>query len=217
MAIPKETQWKIDPHTRAKHAILESYLGAWFAILGSTHSRVIYVDGFCGPGRYLDGEAGSPLIALHSASQHRERLRGEIIFLFTDEKPDRIAHLETELQGFNLPDNFKPWPRVGRFDAIFDPILNRLEADGDVLAPSFVFIDPFGFSGIPFKLVQRILQNPRCEVFITFMVNAVQRFLDHPNEVIRNQIEELFGTPRAFELLHQPGTRIEVLHDLYKE
>ena len=64
MATPIETLWEIDPHTRAKHEILQRYLEAWFPILSSYHHRIVYIDGFAGPGRYKGGELGSPIIAL---------------------------------------------------------------------------------------------------------------------------------------------------------
>jgi len=50
MATPKETLWEIDPHTKAKHEILRRYLNAWFPILNSWNNRIIYIDGFSGPG-----------------------------------------------------------------------------------------------------------------------------------------------------------------------
>ena len=36
--------WDIDPHTKAKHEILENYLKAWFPILARTAQRIIYLD-----------------------------------------------------------------------------------------------------------------------------------------------------------------------------
>ncbi|MBO9333604.1 MAG: three-Cys-motif partner protein TcmP [Roseiflexus sp.] len=66
-------------------------MGAWFPILGSGNRRLVYIDGFCGPGRYEGGEDGSPIIALKEAMNPRERLAShEIIFLFLDERKDRI-------------------------------------------------------------------------------------------------------------------------------
>ncbi|MGC1375672.1 MAG: three-Cys-motif partner protein TcmP, partial [Anaerolineales bacterium] len=67
MTKPSETLWEIEPHTKAKHEILRKYLGAWFPILGSKNARIVYIDGFCGPGKYIGGEEGSPIIALHEA------------------------------------------------------------------------------------------------------------------------------------------------------
>ena len=56
MATPTETLWELDPHTTAKHEILRRYLGAWFPILNRHHGRIVYIDGFAGPGRYIGGE-----------------------------------------------------------------------------------------------------------------------------------------------------------------
>lgn len=50
------TIWPPDPHTRAKHEILENYLKAWFPILSRWSGRIIYLDGFAGPGIYSRSE-----------------------------------------------------------------------------------------------------------------------------------------------------------------
>ena len=70
MATPKKTLWDIEPHTRAKHEILKKYLEAWFPIINRYNRKIIYIDGFCGPGRYSGGEPGSPVIALDVAMNH---------------------------------------------------------------------------------------------------------------------------------------------------
>lgn len=82
MAVPKSTIWDIEPHTIAKHKILESYLKAWFPILSSWNGRINYIDGFAGPGKYSKGELGSPIIALNVAKNHSAKLRNEINFVF---------------------------------------------------------------------------------------------------------------------------------------
>lgn len=76
MTTPNETIWEIESHTIAKHQILERYLKAWFPILNRYHGRVIYLDGFSGPGRYKNGEPGSPIIALNVANSHRKQFCG---------------------------------------------------------------------------------------------------------------------------------------------
>ena len=82
MATPPDTLWEIAPHTKAKHEILRRYLEAWFPILNTYRDRIVYIDGFCGPGRYLGGEKGSPLIAVDAALSHRSTMEGELIFRF---------------------------------------------------------------------------------------------------------------------------------------
>ena len=216
MAIPQDTVWEIDEHTKAKHEILRTYLNAWFPILTSAHPPVLYVDGFCGPGRYLGGEEGSPLIALRAAMGQRRPLPGNPVFVFTDERPDRIENLRGELQRLNPPSTFSIHAGVGRFADVFTPTLESLEREGKFLVPSFVFIDPFGFSGIPFTMIRRILRNPSCEVFITFMVNAVQRFVEHPVAAVRQEIEGLVGTNEVQQILVLTGNRVEALRGLYQ-
>jgi three-Cys-motif partner protein len=93
MATPKDTVWDIEPHTLAKHQILKNYLQAWFPILGKYSSRIIYLDGFSGPGRYSKGEPGSPIIALMTALDHKSILWGEIFFFFIDDRKDRTDNL----------------------------------------------------------------------------------------------------------------------------
>lgn len=47
---PKNTLWPLEPHTRGKHLVLKHYLDAWFPILGSWSGRILFIDGFAGPG-----------------------------------------------------------------------------------------------------------------------------------------------------------------------
>lgn len=72
--MPLPTIWSIEPHTEAKHRILEEYLKAWFPILSRFHKRILYIDGFAGPGVYEEGEIGSPIIALQCLLEHKHKL-----------------------------------------------------------------------------------------------------------------------------------------------
>ena len=102
MAKITETIWPIEEHTKAKHVILRRYLSAWFAILGRNKPHVIYIDGFCGPGRYMGGEIGSPIIALTEALRQSDHLSNtEIDFIFIDEDRKRIEHLKKVLAETN--------------------------------------------------------------------------------------------------------------------
>jgi len=216
MTTPKETLWELDPHTKAKHEILRRYLAAWFPILGTYHSRIVYIDGFSGPGRYKNGEPGSPMIALGVASSHRMSVTGEIVFWFIEEREDRLAHLKQELAGVPIPSHFKVLPESGRFDEKFGNVLASIEADRNALAPTFAFMDPFGFSGIPFTLIERLLGHRRCEVFITFMVDAVNRFLEHPEDKVVQHIVTAFGGDEAVRIAKGSGDRVVKLRELYQ-
>jgi three-Cys-motif partner protein len=193
MTKPSETLWEIEPHTKAKHEILRRYLGAWFPILGSKIPRIVYIDGFCGPGKYLGGEDGSPIIALKEALKQPVLATSEVNFLFIDERADRIGHLESELSSLKIPSNFHVNPIVNEFDSSLTQILDNLQVKGHQLAPTFAFVDPFGFMGAPFSLVKRLLENPRTEVFINIMIEFVNRFAEHPTFAVQQHIKALLG------------------------
>lgn len=217
MTTPKTTLWPADAHTLAKHDILQRYLGAWFPILASGNSKILYIDGFCGPGRYEGGEAGSPIVAIRSALVHSDRLRyNRLTFLFTDEDEQRVDHLKQELQGWRLPNNFQIDLAAGKFSTTLSNLLDRLEAENLRLEPTFAFIDPFGWDGLPFNLIRRLLANPKTEVFINFMVDAMNRHLENPNHKIRQQISELFGTADFANIPSNSTSRIESLRNLYQ-
>jgi len=137
------------PHTAAKHQILRKYLGAWFPKLAWT-GRVIFIDGFAGPGEYSDGEPGSPLIALDVASNHKGNLsRCELVFIFVEKDGARFAHLSELLEATAVPDYMR-WHAVrGEFSEHIARVLDSIEERGQNLAPSFMMVDPFGFSVCP--------------------------------------------------------------------
>ncbi len=216
MAVPTETIWPLEPHTKAKHEILRLYLQAWFPILNRHHQKVIYVDGFCGPGRYQGGEPGSPLVVLSLAVNHLTTLSGDNIFWLIDAEQDRVNHLRAELDSVPVLPNFKVTLSHGKFDEKLKLFLDRQDSLGSEPPPTFVFIDPFGFSGVPYELVKRALERPRCEVLITFMVNSINRWLTDPDEVLRNHIVDLFGTTDCFQIKETPD-RIKGLRQLYQQ
>ncbi len=214
MAVPRDTIWALEPHTAAKHRILRSYLDAWFPILISNNGRIVYLDGFSGPGRYLGGEPGSPVVALQSALAHTARLTGEVVFFFIEEDSDRADHLDAEIAKLNLPANFHVSVERGEFAKNFGETLEALERGGLKLAPTFALIDPFGFSGLPYALIKKLLSHARCEVLITFMVDSINRWLTHFNETITSHIVETFGTDEAITIAQGPN-RINALKDIY--
>jgi len=218
MSIPMDTTWSIEAHTTAKHEILRRYLGAWFAILGTSYPRIVYIDGFCGPGKYDGGESGSPIIALREALKHSNRLRiSQVTFLFVDERADRISHLQSELSAFPIPDNFHLILQTGQFDIELSQLLDFVDSGNLRLAPTFSFIDPFGFKGIPFSLVRRLLANPNTEVFVSVMVNSINRFLEHPDPLTQKHIVELFGTDEALNIAATSTNRMADLRMLYQQ
>ena len=199
MATPKTTIWECAPHTHAKHILLEKYLKAWFPILGRHNERVIYIDGFAGPGEYSKGEKGSPLVVLDVAKSHTANLTGELCFYFVENDSNRFDHIKSVIEQNVYPTNFKIDTALGEFADILEADLNSFDATGAKNAPIFAFIDPFGFSGVPYDLLKRLLILPKTEVFVYFARSSVNRFLD--NDKVEHHMRELFGT----DIVEFPG------------
>jgi three-Cys-motif partner protein len=217
MAAPKSTVWKLEPHTRAKHAILRRYLHAWTPILTQGgFPEVAYLDGFAGPGRYSGGEDGSPIIAIKAALDHAPRIKGKVTFLFVEKDPERARVLQEIVDATAVPTDFLIKVDGGRtFEAVFEDFRKfHIDRKGR-LPPTFAFIDPFGWTGAPFAVVRFILSQPSCEVFVTFMYEEINRFIGHPDQVAN--FDAFFGTTewRAGIALVKPIERNRFLHDLY--
>ena len=215
-----ETVWALDEQTEGKHLLLGSYLDGWFAILGSFSGRLLFVDGFAGPGEYDNGEKGSPLVAIDSVRRHKSqgRLRSvEVVFLFIEQDARRVENLEA------LLDRQLPLPGTnthvlpGTFDDHMASLLDQLDAQSKTLAPAFVMIDPFGVKGSPMQLIGRILRNPRSECLISFMYEPIRRF--HRQPEFGAHLDDLFGTPtwrNCFDV-EDEAQRKQFLHNLFAE
>lgn len=207
----KSVVWSIEPHTEAKHAILKKYLDAWLPIMTNSSNRVLYVDGFAGPGIYSNGEEGSPLIAIKAVLNHKWLPNTEINMLFIEEDKDRFDSLEAKISEIKCPNNLKTRCIKGKFSEVAEKILTDFKS-----VPTFFFIDPFGWKGIPMSLIKKIMANPRCEVLITFMYEEINRFLEAPGA--SNSFNEVFesGDWVYTSKEKDPEKRLLSLHNLYK-
>lgn len=129
------------------------------------------------------------------------------MFLFVEERKDRADNLSKEIEALKCPDGLKTEVKCGEFAPTLTAILDELTKSDLRLAPTFAMIDPFGFAGIPFVLMNRLLDNPSCEPFVRFMVDSINRWLNHPSDEIRDHIRDAFGSDEPFALLEKATDR----------
>ena len=217
--MPSTTLWPKGEQTVGKHLILKSYLDGWFPILGRWNQRLVYIDGFAGPGEYANREPGSPLIALDCVKQHRRagRLGGnDVVLLFIESDEARASHLDHRLKREALPAGVTFRVLRGRFDDHMGNVLNYLDEQSSDRAPTFVMIDPFGIKGSRMHLIDRILQNDKSECMISFMYEHIRRFHQQPE--FGEPLDELYGTAnwrRCFEM--EEAEKKRFLHGLFKD
>ena len=224
----RETIWDLGEHTRAKHQLLRNYLEAWFPILTIQRkvNQVIFLDGFAGPGVYKGGEPGSPIIALATLVDHRSfnnlnatRFR----FIFVEKDKERYENLKKEVESYwGRRSEGKPTNVSTEFyNTDFLQVANQMIADNKgQYVPTFAFIDPFGWKGVPMSVIRELLGLGGCEVLFNFMIQDVTRFVTGDHPVIGSQFAELFGTKaenlRTFKKL-RGLERNDALRDFYKQ
>jgi three-Cys-motif partner protein len=197
-----ETLWNAEPHTIAKISILENYLLAWFQILGRTkHNQdLLYIDGFAGPGKYRNHSKGSPVAALVTAKEALSLtgshwVANNIHCAFIEPDKKRFAYLTETIKPFEGSQKLT----IHKYQTSFVDGLSKLKADIPSLFqnqyPRFVFIDPFGATGVPFSIVREILSSPCSEVLINLDADGIVRIL-HANEAVDAEtlLNEVFGS-----------------------
>lgn len=215
--------WELAPHTAAKLKIMGAYLRAWFPILsrGRNFDRIIYIDGFAGPGRYAHGEDGSPIIALKAALgslNGQSQLPYEFHFV---ERKRRVAdalqaNIEHLKQHRVVPPNLEIFvhERMTFEEAYSQRIRPRLLAHPR--APAFALVDPFGWSGIPMAILAELMQRPSTEILVNFMFEEINRFISHPEQ--GGNFDALFACPewrRTYDMIG--SSRKKFIHDLYRD
>lgn len=221
MAAPRKTIWTLEPHSKGKHLVLQEYLKAWLPIISSWNKRILFIDGFAGPGIYTNGEHGSPLIALQTFKDHvnLKHTNFEITFYFIENNEARKASLEILVEDLkpDLPGTFNIHIEQGEFNGSMVEALDAIDAQNHQLAPCFAMVDPFGVSDTPMSIIERILSNDASEVYISFMYEWINRFKEHDN--FEQHLDELYGCTewRTGIEIEDSIERKRFLFDLYKQ
>ncbi|AKB23575.1 hypothetical protein MSMTP_0106 [Methanosarcina sp. MTP4] len=195
-------KWIYKKHTEIKHEILSKYLGTWIRILGSRYKAVNYFDCFAGRGEYAEGEKGSPIIALDTAKIVKEDFSylDKINCYFVEKNKNNYENLVKKIAD-NMEEHKDDYEGMISTQIINDEFINIAPDFTQISSstPSFFFIDPFGWSGIPFKAIKDILKVKRTEVFLNFMVRDMNRFLTNSNHKI--SIDDFFGIENVEEII----------------
>lgn len=196
MPLPDDAdeKWVLREHTEVKHKILRKYFTSWTRVLSSTNDRIHYFDGFAGRGRYEDGQPGSPLVALDAADRNGD-LFEEMLCTFVELNESNHCDLQEavdEKKSEIDSDNITVKMANASFEEVVEEIIEEL--NGNIIVPSFFFVDPFGYNSMPFETVSELinLRDTGVELFLTFMIRDIRRFLN--DEGHENSITRILGT-----------------------
>ena len=139
-----------------------------------------YLDAFAGPGRYLDGDEGSPVFALgrllgHDAAERMRLSRERVRLLFLEKDGERCDYLRGELgRCFGSLDALPVWPEVHQAEA-GNGAESFLTKSGAWGYPILAIFDSWGNVNVPLDLISKIAHNPASEVIVTFGPNWFSR------------------------------------------
>ncbi|MDE2747832.1 MAG: three-Cys-motif partner protein TcmP [Chloroflexota bacterium] len=139
------------PWSRWKHEILINYLQVMAAVLRS-YGLIYYVDGFAGPGRYVeDGIEGSPLLAAKHAKDLSYSHRDYDLRCINVEFNQRVFDdLESATKPYaDFVDNLH-----GSFSSFVPEVLQRI---GD--QPTLFFLDPIGIADLSWTSLEPVFQR----------------------------------------------------------
>jgi three-Cys-motif partner protein len=144
-------------------------------------------------------------------------MAASVQYLFVESVAERAAHLERRVESLRpqLPAGSRAYVHVGKFDATLESLLDTAVAEGKQLAPAFVMVDPFGVSETPMAVLARILKNPRSELYVSFMYEAINRFRAAPE--FEQHLDSLFGNTDWRDGIDMPESddRRHFFYDLY--
>jgi len=182
--VPKKTQ------TTVKHSILQSYLRAWWGIIiSSNRGRAVslrYVDTCCGSGLYehdpdeppKPGEpydVGSAIIGLQELNAAVQAAQGKVksitaTAILINESPAELAALQEA-----IAKHVNPVQQYQTKDGLFADYVDFIVEECK-RSFSFVFIDPYGPTAVPFSAVAPVVSGKRTDTIIHFPYYAVEKW-----------------------------------------
>ena len=210
---------------RVKHELIREYLNGWLPKLGNWAGRIVYIDTHAGRGTHLQGELGSPLVALKTFLNHnaRDRIlkRSQVVFWFIERDENNLNSLNNEMSGLGkLPSNVKVHSESGDCFSILRDLIESLKSEENQLAPAFVFVDPYGFN-VPGDVLRELMQFPRVELFVNVIWRELNMGLHQGDEKpgMATRLNSIFNGPswRSNITSDDFDVRIEQTIDTFKE
>lgn len=231
-----QTPPTLDPHSRAKHRLLRSYIERYIEILTANprHEalRLTLVDGFCGGGEYLHQAEivpGSPLILLQeiAAAQIKldttrtkpTRLSSEYIFI--DNTKANLTYLHHCISQTPFA------PLLGQsielvhrsFEDALPDVIRKIKARRSSERAIF-FLDQYGYSDVSLQTIRTILTElKQPEIILNFSVDSLIGYLNADESFLRAVTPIELSLSQLHEMLmlkSQREARWLIQHFLYQ-
>lgn len=151
------------PWSKYKDLILDYYLGPYLAKVAKLQRPIAIVDCFAGPGRFDDGEKGSPLIIIERLAQCQAR-GTRVLGYFVENDGQLFANLRQNTEQVAVPLQL----RHGDFHIFLDEI-SRIATTHSI----FIYVDPIRPTDLHFHdlagTYERLTTGNSVETLINFL------------------------------------------------
>lgn len=173
------------PWSRYKDFLLRSYLEPYIPKVARLNRPIVIVDCFAGPGKFGDGEVGSPLIIADAIRRWREK-NTQITGQFIEADSDNFEALQEALSEHGDYCTAS----LGSFDETL-PLIERRAKQNTV----FLYVDPYSVKGLVFDRMKtvydqirsssssvEVLMNFNVAIFMRWALAALKRSNEMPDE-----------------------------------
>lgn len=178
------------PWSRKKDQILDHYLKPYFAKIKDLKEPLYLIDAFAGPGRFRNGDDGSPLIFAKNAAP-----LADIGYPVTLLCIETVENLYEDLCQNLLPYSFAD-PRKGEFLSFISEISMKAQSH-----TTFLYVDPYAVKGLAWEQLERVIHNvsnSSVEVLLNFNAPIFVRWgwqlikgESHPPGISYDELEEM--------------------------
>lgn len=194
----------IDPHTKAKHQIIEKYIEnlivTLYAKVRRGETTFTFIDGFCGGGMYENSDndtewEGSPIKIIQAVRRGYKNSRREyslnVKFIFLDSNQDHLDCLKNYAMpkaGLGQLVDEKPHEFKGEFGCLveqcefrcgkFEDLVNEYVFKVSIRkGHSFFLLDPCGWDDVSMESIRKINSLRGSEIVYTYMIQQLKRFI----------------------------------------
>ncbi|MBW8038671.1 MAG: three-Cys-motif partner protein TcmP [Planctomycetes bacterium] len=199
----KKRQW-----SKRKDTILECYLPPYLTKIATQKAPILIVDAFAGPGKFGDGELGSPQIICQSVEIALSKgLSVNVSVMCIESEEELFKDLTKSIESFSFAT-----ANHGEFGDYIDEI-ERQAKNHSV----FLYVDPWTVEGLEWERMDRVFQhlnisNMSIEILLNFNAPSfVRRGLaalklsipeSDPDIEDAEEIDAPFATPPSIERLN---------------
>lgn len=209
----------IEPHTKAKHQILEDYIEDYILTLCGNNrvqeKTVTLIDGFCGGGIYRDENdktlwLGSPIRIIQAVERGLKRVQTEkskpnfklnVNYIFIDNQKPHIDCLKRQMLSLDLKKyvtNQNLCTFICKdFEAIIDQVISELKQRK---GSSLFILDPFGYTDVSMQTIRKIIGLQKTEIIYTYMIDFIRRFIKERKHSLNHAFSKILEAEGYYEL-----------------